>query len=314
MNAQLIAFFAGVFAVFIGLTLTKSRKPRLKIANRIQLDEESLLIDEKLKELELMESLSKRESKLSWFERKQRELAQSNTGITFPAYMVLVVVSMLTVFYIVYKITAIPLLAIMCSFLGLQVPESLVKMRIRQNVDRFNNDLVKALRRMASVMRAGGSLKQALIDVTRTRSMPLIVRLEFRKVLTDIEYGNSIEEALYKLYERTGSKDVQFLAIAVEIQRQLGGNIAQIFDSIAQTINNRNLMQSEVKATLAQVKATSTILSVMPFVLGGLIVLLNPDYFAPLFSSMLGRMLVFICLAFIVFGAVVMKKMSNIEL
>lgn len=314
MNAQLIAFFAGVFAVFIGLTLTKSRKPSLKIANRIQLDEESLLIDEKLKELELMESLSKRESKLSWFERKQRELAQSNTGITFPAYMVLVVVSMLTVFYIVYKITAIPLLAIMCSFLGLQVPESLVKMRIRQNVDRFNNDLVKALRRMASVMRAGGSLKQALIDVTRTRSMPLIVRLEFRKVLTDIEYGNSIEEALYKLYERTGSKDVQFLAIAVEIQRQLGGNIAQIFDSIAQTINNRNLMQSEVKATLAQVKATSTILSVMPFVLGGLIVLLNPDYFAPLFSSMLGRMLVFICLAFIVFGAVVMKKMSNIEL
>ena len=81
---------------------------------------------------------------------------------------------------------------------------------------------------MASVMRSGGSLKQALADVSRSRSMATAIRLEFSKVLSDIEYGFAIEEALHKLYERTGSKDVQFLAIAVEIQRQLGGMCTDI--------------------------------------------------------------------------------------
>jgi len=199
-------------------------------------------------------------------------------------------------------------------FLGIKIPDKIVKMRVRKNVERFNNDLIKALRRMASVMRSGGSLKQALVDVTRSRSMPLVIRLEFKKVLADIEYGDSIEEALYKLYERTGSNDVRFLAVAVEIQRQLGGNIAQTFDSIGQNITNRNLMQSEVKATLAQARTTSNVLSILPFVLSGIIVIINPSYFSPLFESLAGRMIVFMCLAFIVTGAFIMRKLSDIEL
>lgn len=314
ITAQTIALLIGGFVVFVGLLLQKNKKPSIKIAERIQVDAEKMAVESALKELEQQRAIEEREASLSWFERKQRELAQSNTGITFPAYMVIVVVSMLGIFLLTYKITAMPLLAIPVSFLGLKIPEAIVQVRIKKNVEQFNNDLVKALRRMASVIRAGGSLKQALMDVTRSRSMPTIIRVEFKKVLADIEYGYTIEEALYRLYERTGSPDVRFLAIAVEIQRQLGGNIAQIFDSIGQTINNRNLMQSEVKATLAQVKASSTILSIVPFALGGLIYMLNPGYFDPLFASMAGRMLVFICISIITMGAVIIKKMSNIEL
>lgn len=309
--AELIALLTGVLVVLTCLSLMKLRKTEtISIAERIQLDKERLIVEDALRQMQMREENKKE----NWFERKQKELIQSNTGITLPVYIVLCAVSMLAIFYVVYKITLLPILAIPCSFVGLKIPEQIIRTRVSRNIDKFNTHMVKALRRMASVMRAGGSLKQALADVSRSRSMPPIIRIEFTKVLADIEYGDTIEDALYKLYERVGSKDIQFLAIAVEIQRQLGGNLAQILDVIAQNISNRNIMQSEVKATLAQAKSSSTILSLMPFALFGIIYVLSPDYFSVLFQSMTGRMIIFICMVFIVIGAVIMRKMSKIEL
>ena len=200
------------------------------------------------------------------------------------------------------------------SLLGFYFPEKLVQVKREKNIKHFDDELVKALRRMASVMRAGGSLKMALEDVSRSRSMPTVIRLEFNKVLSDIEYGMFIEDALYRLYERTGSRDARFLAIAVETQRQLGGNIAQTFDTIAATISNRRLLESEVKATLSQVNATSNILSAMPFVMGGLVYLMNPEYFDPLFESLTGRFIFLGCFIFISIGVFVIKKMSKLKM
>lgn len=314
-SPEMLSFLAGALVLFIFLVVFSIRKgKKIKIANRIQVDREKAAIDEMIKEIEIEESIVRKEDELTWLQKKQRELQQSNTGITLPIYLTILSVSMLLIFLIVYKIMGIALISIPFSFLGLMIPEKIVKSRLEKNIENFNSQLVKALRRMASVMRSGGSLKQALVDVSRSRSMPVIVRLEFKKVLTDVEYGASIEEALYKLYERTGSKDVQYLAIAVEIQRQLGGNIAQIFDTISQSISNRNLMESDVRATLAQVSASSTILSLMPFGLCTVIYIISPDYFDALFLSFTGRLIFLLCFSFILLGMFIIKKMSKLEL
>ncbi|MDD2626961.1 MAG: type II secretion system F family protein [Candidatus Methanomethylophilus sp.] len=292
----------------------KSKAPDVKIKDRIQLDKDKLVMDKTIKELETQSKIAQKELELNWFEKKKRELKQANIGLTFPTYMVILALSMLAIFVIVNLIMGIPILALMFSFVGILVPEKVVEHLVSKNIDKFNSQLIQALRRMSSIMRSGGSLKQALKGVSDSNSISQVVRYEFRKVLIDMEYGLSIEEAFFKLYERTGSKDIQFLAVAIEVQRQLGGNIAQIIDSIAQNISNRELMQSDVKATLAQINATSNILSIMPFALCGIVIMINPGYFSVLFGSLFGKTIVLACLCLLIAGVFVIKKMSYIKL
>ena len=312
IGPQLISILISGIVLFGGLVFTNVLgRNRVELDQRISVSAEDSAIAEALKEIEIEESVLKNENELSWADMKKRELVQSGTGITFPIYIVILVISMLAIFLLVYKIVGIVLLAIPFAFLGTIVPKKIVDAKLQKNIEAFNDQLVKALRRMSSVMRSGGSLKQALSDVSKAKSMPTVIRIEFRKVLTDTEYGLSIEEALFKLYERTGSSDVKLLAIAVEIQRQLGGNIAQIFDTIGTTISNRKLMDGDVKATLAQAKATSSILSAMPIVLGGALYLVSPDFFDPLTATLGGKIFILTMVSMIVFGIFVMKQQVN---
>ena len=315
VGAELISILISGIVLFTGIVIMSFKKgKKVMLGERIAVDKEKAAIEEAIKEIELEESVLKRETELSWSQKKARELQQSNTGVTFPLYITILLISMLLIFLVVYKIMDMVVIAIPFAFLGIIIPEKIVESKIEKNVNSFNEELVKALRRMASVMRSGGSLKQALTDVVRSKSMPTIIRAEFRKVLTDIEYGLTIENALYKLYERIGSEDVQFLAIAVEIQRQLGGNIAQMFDSIGSAISNRRIMESDVRATLSQIKATSNILSAMPFVLGIGIFLVNPGYFDPLLQSTAGRLIILGCVSIMAMGIFVIKKLSKLDL
>jgi tight adherence protein B len=315
INSLTLSVLLGVsFLLFAVSILIRIKPKKIKLAEQIQYDPEKSALENLLREIENANSVANQDGDLSWFERKERELTHSNTGISFPVYMFILILSMVLIYAGVTAIMGLFWVGIPFALIGFLIPEAFVKGRVRKNVDKFNTEFVKALRRMASVIRSGGSLKQALADVARSRSMPEIVRIEFTKVLKDVEFGLTIEEALYKLYERIGSLDVKFLAIAVEIQRQTGGNIAQIFDSIAQTISNRFLTQADVRSTLAQAKGTSMILSVMPFGLAGLLQVINPGHFNSMFESLMGRTILLVCIGMIVFGGILMNKMSNLKI
>ena len=317
LSPEMLALTFGGMILFLGIVVMSLGKGKtIGLAGKLfqNVDDDILKAEEKLREIAVDESIAKKDDGMSWLQKKQRELIQSNTGITISLYVVIMAVSMLVIFLAIYAIMGNALIPIPFAFLGLLVPEKIVKFKLDGNIKSFNSQLVKALRRMASGMRAGSSLKQALMDVAKARTMPVIIRAEFRKALQDMEYGLKIEEALYNMYTRTGSKDVQFLAIAIEIQRQLGGNMAQTFDTISSSISNRNLMENDVRATLAQVNATSTILSLMPFGMIGLLFFISPGYFAPLFETFIGKFVFLGCIGFVFIGIFVMKKMSKIEL
>jgi tight adherence protein B len=316
-SAELMAIASAAIVVLLGLILTSAeikRPGKISLKDKIQIDERQKVVDEMVKDIELADGLASIKEKGNWFENKEKELLRSNTGITLPIYMVIMIVSMTVIFSIVYFIMRSTAFALPFSFLGMLIPNMIVKSRVKKNIQHFNEQMIKALRRMASTIRAGQSLKQAIEDVVKARSMPMIIRKEFQTVLTDIEYGDSIEKALYKLYERTGSQDIHNLALAIEVQRQVGGNIADLFDNISQTISNRNLMEKDVRAILAQVNTSTSILSAMPFVVAGMLVMINPSYFDPLMGSFIGRFMVLMSLAFIVTGIFVIKKLSKIDI
>lgn len=294
------------FVIFVGLSFKKFRGiKKVAIGERLSIDEERATL------FATEAQISGKD--LPWMQRKQMELIQSNTGITLFTYMVILTLSVISIFTFVVSVLQSPVVAVPVSALGLLIPEYVVKAIIRKNIIFFNTQLLKALRRMASNLRSGGSVKQAIIDVTRARSVPVIVRVEFRKVLSDIEYGITIEQALFNLAKRTGSRDAYSLAVAVEIQRQLGGNLAQIMDSVAQGISNRTIMESDIKATLSQAKASANLLTLLPAGTVGLILIFNRAYFNPIFDNLLGRVIFIICISLITIGFFVFQKMTTLD-
>lgn len=312
-SPAIVSLFLSGIIIFVGLLIAKkNKKENIDMASRISIKQDD--VDDILDKMKEKNKLTSKENNLTFFEKKKMQLVQSNCGINFSSYIVMMIISVLIVFLIVYKIIGISFIALLFSLLGTKIPNILIQKKQSRNIESFNTQLIKALRRMASVMRSGGSIKQALIDIKDARSMPNIIKKEFKVVLTDIEYGISIEDALYKLYERTGSKDVRLLSISIAIQRNLGGNIARTLDTISQSISNRNLMEQEVKTSMGQLKASSTILSIMPFFISGILYVLNPGHFEPLFETIEGRFMLLFCIIFILTGTYIINKMAKIEI
>jgi len=301
-----IAITVMSFIVFTGISFKKIRGTRkIAISKRLRIDEERA---------ELFETEARMSGKnMAWLEKKQMELTQSNTGVTLFTYLIILTLSIITIFTFVFSVLQNATFAVVVSALGFLIPEYVVRGLIKKNITFFNTQLLKALRRMASNLRSGGSVKQAITDVTRARSIPVIVRMEFRKVLSDIEYGATVEKALFNLAERTGSRDAYSLAVAVEIQRQLGGNLAQIMDSVAQGISNRAIMESDILATLSQAKASAKLLTLMPVGTVILILIFNRAYFNPMFDNLLGRIIFIICMSLIIIGFFVFQKMTTLD-
>lgn len=305
-NLPIILSLLVVFIVFYGFISYK----KIQDEKKIKLSEVFLSSEElKIKELKEKEKNNQK----SFIDKKRDMLVQSKTGISMGMYMGIAIISMSLVFLFLNLVFRNPMIALAGSLVGFKIPDIYVNMKREKNILVFNQNLIKALRRMASTLNAGGTVKQAIEDVVNARSIPSAIRDEFEEVLANINYGDTIEKALYKLYDRTASEDVKFMAISVEVQRTLGGDMAQTFDGISKTISNRFLLESEVKGTLSQAQASSTILAFIPIVLFGGILMMNPTHFDILRGSFMGNLIMIICIAMMVFGTFLIRKISKIK-
>ena len=312
-TSTIIAFLVFGIFVFFGILVSGlfSGNRKVVLQNSMGIDEaEEILMDELDSVL-----VQKEKEKMSWFDKKTLELQQSHTGITLTTYLTIMFAVGLVLFLFAYMIFKEIPYAILAACLGYLAPGVVVKAKISKNIAIFNANLVKALRRMGSNMRAGGTLKQAIMDVGKSQSMPAAIRMEFINVLSDMEYGASPEQAFYSLYERVGSDDVRTLALTVEIQRRTGGNMSEAFDNLARIINRRELEEADIKATLSATKSSGMIISIIPFVLTALLNFISPNYFNEFYEWQggFGKIIAFICYIIIGFGVYIMNKMTDIK-
>ena len=183
---------------------------------------------------------------------------------------------------------------------------------IQRRKAAFMNQLGDMLSMVANALRAGFSFMQALEHTATEMSDP--VRLEVSKVARDVNVGMPLEEALNNMTKRVQSPDFNLVVSAVLIQRQVGGNLAQILDVISETINERIRMRREVSALTAQGRMSGLILVALPFALAGLLNAINPNYLDPLFNEPYGRMAVGGAMVMIIIGCVVIKKIVDIDM
>lgn len=200
--------------------------------------------------------------------------------------------------------------AIIGGLVGLFLPDMYVGYMRRKRIKSFNNQLSDTIQLMSNSLRSGYSLLQSMELVAREGAAPMSD--EFKRVVREVGLGLSSQEALNNLLRRMPSDDLDLLITAVNIQYEVGGNLAQILDTIAHTIRERVRIKGEIAALTAQGQISSYILCAIPVLVGLFLMTINPEY--------MGRMFVWpwICMPIcagisVVIGFITIQKIVNID-
>ena len=183
---------------------------------------------------------------------------------------------------------------------------------IQRRQKAFVNQLGDMLTMIANALRAGFSFMQALDHIAGEMDDP--VKSEVRRVVTDVNVGMPLEEALNNMTDRVNSPDFNLVVAAVLIQRQVGGNMAQILDTISETINERVRMRREISSLTAQGRMSGMILGVLPFGIAAAIQIISPGYLNPLFTSVMGKMALAGSGVMMLIGFAVIRNIIDIKL
>ena len=194
------------------------------------------------------------------------------------------------------------------SLMGL----GLLGLRIRRRRKKFTNQLGDMLTMVANALRAGFSFMQAFELISREMDAPM--GREVQLVVNEVNLGNTLESALDNMQRRVASPDFELVVTAVLIQRQVGGDLASILDTISETIAERVRMRREVMTLTAQGRASALVVSCIPIGLAAAVSILNPNYLKPLIETELGRMFIVAAVILQLIGFIVIHRIVDIEI
>lgn len=194
---------------------------------------------------------------------------------------------------------------------GAILPMAVLSRRISRRARDFEAQLPDMLQLLAGSLRAGYGLLQAVDTVAREADDPAAGELS--RVLTEARLGGSVEAALEAMAERIGSEDFRWVVIAINIQRQVGGNLASLLETVAATIRERGELRREVKTLSAEGRLSAVILVALPFLIALYTAIVNPGYLAVLTGSGGGRIAIGVAGLMMVLGVTWMRKVIRIE-
>lgn len=176
---------------------------------------------------------------------------------------------------------------------------------------RFNLQLPDAIDLIARALRAGHSLPSALVTVAEEAPDPL--GPEFQHCADEMNFGLPFREAMHNFFRRFPLQDLNFLISAILVQRETGGNLAELLDKTAAVLRSRITLAQKVRVHTAQGRMTGAVLIAMPFVAFILLNIIRPGYTAPLFQSETGLHLVYATLVSITIGALIIRKIIQVK-
>jgi tight adherence protein B len=195
--------------------------------------------------------------------------------------------------------------------LGTVAPFLYLSVRASRRQAKFDEQLPSTLQLLSGALQAGHSLQQAVDTVVHEAGDPIAG--EFQRVLTEARLGRPLEEAFEAMAKRTNSVDFTWTVMAIRLQRQVGGNLAEVLNTVSQTIRDRYALKRQVKALSAEGRLSSIILSVLPVLMFLALLIFNPLFLRPLFTTSLGFMLMGGAAVLMIFGVFWLKKITEIK-
>jgi tight adherence protein B len=203
------------------------------------------------------------------------------------------------------------ILALVLAGAGAAFPTILLRSALSKRADRLREQLPDVLTIMASSLRAGHSFLQSLDTVAKEIAQPAAA--EFQRVVAEIRLGRPAEDALESLAERVGSADFKWAVLAVNIQREVGGNLAEILDTVADTLRERAMLRRQIKVLTAEGRLSAWVLGLLPFGIALYMFAVNPSYIGLLFHNTYGIIMLIVAGCLLVAGILWMKKIVDID-
>ena len=203
------------------------------------------------------------------------------------------------------------ILTVVVVLLGVVGPFLYLSVKAARRQAKFDEQLPSTLQLLAGALQAGHSLQQAVDTVVHEAGDPIAG--EFQRVLTEARLGRPLEEAFEAMAKRTRSVDFEWTVMAIRLQRQVGGNLAEVLSTVSQTIRDRYSLKRQIKALSAEGRLSSIILSVLPILLFMGLLILNPTFLRPLFTTTVGLMMMGGSVVLMIFGVFWLKKITEIK-
>jgi tight adherence protein B len=169
-----------------------------------------------------------------------------------------------------------PVALVVLFLLGLWAPRLYLKRRQAKRLNNFNNQLPDTITLLANSLRSGSSFLQGIELVTREARPP--ISEEFERVVREMQLGLALIPALNNLVRRVSSEDLELMVTAIQIQSQVGGNLATVLDAIAHTIRERMRIHGEIQTLTAMQRYSGYVITLLPIGLGGILFLISPSY------------------------------------
>lgn len=249
--------------------------------------------------------------KWSLIDRINLDLVRANLHLQVGEYLVLRLGLSGALAFLIFFISKAWVLALIFAVIGYFAPRFYVRHLYNQRLRRLDQQLLDVCNLLANALRSGQGFLQGLEAVRR--ELPPPASEEFGQVVREISLGVDTPTALNHLVTRMRSYDLDLMVTAITVQRQVGGNLAEILDNIAETVRERVRLLGEVRALTGEVRISAWILGALPFVTGLALAVIQPSYITKLFDSTPGLVLTGITAVMMFIGILILRKVSQIE-
>lgn len=264
------------------------------------------------------EWLNRRVAGSSRGDRVARELARADLKFKVAEYYALIFMSTVVTGFVAWLLQPVWVSAVIGAIIGFFIPRFYVKRQQTVRLYKFNDQLSDMLNLMVNGLRAGYSTMQAMEAVSR--ELPSPISDEFRRLVQEMQIGIPMEKGLDNLLRRIPSDDLDFVITAINVQRDVGGNLSEILDTISFTIRERVRIKGEIRVMTASVRTSGAILSLIPVFLSLALWFVSPEYIGTFFDKsgnlpqpLCGIIAVVTIVGMIASGYFVMMKIADIE-
>src|SRR5215470_12483042 len=271
-------------------------------------EELALLRDEQLSEIPALDSLLRRSARVSDL---QKMLAQANISMRAGNFLGISAVAGVVATILAYGLSKRVEVAWIALLVGFILPYSYASIQRNKRFEKFEELFPEAIDTLARAVRAGHAFTTALEMITNEVAEP--VSGEFRQLYEEQKFGMPVRDALLNLTERVPLVDVKFFVTAVMLQRETGGNLAEILDNLSYVIRERFKIQRQVRVYTAQGRLTMALLMGMPPIIVTTMLLLNPSFIRPLFADPIGHFLLGAGITLQTIGYFVIRKIIRIQ-
>jgi tight adherence protein B len=272
-------------------------------------EELALLRDEQLSQIPALDSLLRRSERIAAIQKMLAQAGMTLRAGNFLGLSVLTAVAAAIVAFILTRNN--PAIAWAALVIGFLLPYSYASYRRNRRFEKFEELFPEAIDTLARAVRAGHAFTTALEMISDEVAEP--VCSEFRKLYEEQKFGMPVRDALMNLTERMPLVDVKFFVTAVMLQRETGGNLAEILDNLSYVIRERFKIQRQVRVYTAQGRLTMALLMGMPPVIVVTMLVLNPAFIRPLFSDPIGHTLLVAGICLQTVGYFVIRKIIRIQ-